>query len=481
MNRYCLLFAIAIVALMPVVAKGQASTAMARVSGVAVDSINGGYLKGASIFVSGTSRTATTDSAGRFTIDSIPAGSRILEIQHPLLDTLGVSVVTANLEFAPGSDLVAILSTPSPDKLIAAKCRAEEINRGRSALLGSLTDPDLLQPVSGAVVTLDWVDIDIEGKNFTRKPRHASAQTATDGTFRICGLPGDFTANLQASAGADSTAILGVTFQRPLVIVGLTLGRSVRRTAADSASGRAVLRGRVVNTKGEGVSGARVSVDDRDAIAISGDSGQFVLSSLPSGTRLLTARRIGFEPTEQVVRLSSARETNATVMLGAPVQTLETVRVTALSSIGLSARGFFERQQSAKGNFFDPEYLAKRRPFHLNEVLVPLAYVKEVPNPRIHGTTTITPRNKWECVEYVVDGHPWLQHLSGNKYFYKDDSTLAGGNDRGSPNEWINGNELAAVEAYAPMHAPPEIQRMTTQGGACTTVVVWTKWKMGAK
>lgn len=50
-----------------------------------------------------------------------------------------------------------------------------------------------------------------------------------------------------------------------------------------------------------------------------------------------------------------------TVVLNNPVQTLETVRVTALSSVGLSARGFYERQKNSKGKFFDPEYLIKRR------------------------------------------------------------------------------------------------------------------------
>jgi hypothetical protein len=244
---------------------------------------------------------------------------------------------------------------------------------------------------------------------------------------------------------------------------------------------KAVLRGRVVNAKGEGLSGARVNVDDRDPVAITGEDGRFVLTALPSGTRLLSVRRIGFEPAEQIVLLSSTRETSATVVLATPIQTLETVRVVALSRVGLSARGFYDRQQKAKGNFFDPEYLAQRRPFHLDEVLVKLPYIREVPNPRIHGERTIATRDKWDCIEYVVDGHPWLRQFSSVKNFFKDDSTLSGGNDRGSPNEWVQGNEVAAIEAYAPWQAPKEIQRMTTRGGMCATFVVWTKWKMGVR
>jgi hypothetical protein len=268
-------------------------------------------------------------------------------------------------------------------------------------------------------------------------------------------------------------------------MVSLTLGRSTANTAqTDSTQGRrAVLRGRVLNAKGQGLSGARVSVDDREPLDITDDGGKFSLSPLPSGTHLLMVRRIGFEPAEEVVRLSSVRESDVTIVMRNPVQTLETVRVTALSRVGLTARGFYERQKNTKGNFFDPDYLAKRNPSRLAEVLVRLPYIREVPNPRIHGATTIAVRDQkfGDCIDYVVDGHPWLPLLTANKYFFKRDSTLAGGNDRGTPNEWIRGAEIAAVEAYKPGQAPPEIQRMSLQSGMCSTFVVWTKWKMGVR
>jgi hypothetical protein len=455
---------------LPAIGRGQTADSLGRISGVAIDSINGGYLKGAFVYVSGTVRSGITDSVGRFAIDSIPAGSRVIDLQHQLLDMLGVKVVTPQWEFAAGKPLFAILSTPAPDKIIDLKCSADERRDGLGALLGSVTDPDTSLPVADALVTLDWVDIDMDRQGLTRKPRHASARSRSNGSFRICGLPEEFTANLQASAGVDSTATVGVTFRPRLAIVSMTLGRSTPTTAQSDSTqkGRAILRGRVVNSKGQGLSGARVSVDDREPLAITDDDGRFALSHLPSGTRLLNVRRIGFEPTEQIVRLSSSHEEAITVVLNAPVQTLETVRVTALSRVGLSARGFFERQKNAKGDFFDPDYLAKRNPSRLAEVLVRLPYVMEVPNPRIHGTTTIAVRIQrfGDCIEYVVDGHPWLTPLTG---------------DRGTPNEWIRGGEIAAVEAYRPGQAPPEIQKMTLQGGVCSTFVIWTKWKMGAK
>ena len=64
----------------------------ATVSGVAVDSVRGGYLRGAIVSVSGTSLSAITDSSGRFRIDSVAPGLRHLEVMHPLLDSVALRV-----------------------------------------------------------------------------------------------------------------------------------------------------------------------------------------------------------------------------------------------------------------------------------------------------------------------------------------------------------------------------------------------------
>jgi hypothetical protein len=88
-------------------------------------------------------------------------------------------------------------------------------------------------------------------------------------------------------------------------------------------------------------------------------------------------------------------------------------------------------------------------------------------------------RRPGECIEYIVDGRPWLMRApyQGNR----DDTTVIGGADRGTPNDWIMGHELAAVEAYESGSAPPEIRQMTTRGGVCHTFVIWTRWKLGIR
>ena len=68
--------------------------------GVAIDSVHEEPLVGALIQVEGTGRIGPTDSLGRFLIDSILPGSYRLIVDHPLLDTLGITLVTPAMPFA---------------------------------------------------------------------------------------------------------------------------------------------------------------------------------------------------------------------------------------------------------------------------------------------------------------------------------------------------------------------------------------------
>ena len=60
------------------------SSTMGYLQGVAVDSIHGTPLVNAIIQLSGTDRIATTDSLGRFLVDSVKPGSYKVEVDHPI-------------------------------------------------------------------------------------------------------------------------------------------------------------------------------------------------------------------------------------------------------------------------------------------------------------------------------------------------------------------------------------------------------------
>ncbi|HMA20475.1 MAG TPA: carboxypeptidase regulatory-like domain-containing protein, partial [Gemmatimonadaceae bacterium] len=100
---------------MPAILSSQQQPAQpghAVVTGVAVDSVRGGYLRGAIVSVSGTALSAITDSSGRFRIDSVPPGTRYLEVMHPLLDSIALKVRSPQREMKASDTTSFILSVP---------------------------------------------------------------------------------------------------------------------------------------------------------------------------------------------------------------------------------------------------------------------------------------------------------------------------------------------------------------------------------
>ena len=74
----------------------------ASLIGVVDDSIRGGPLAGALVTVVGTKRQGTTDAKGIFRIDSIVPGEHQIVVTHPLLDTLGLQVLSAPIVLSGG-------------------------------------------------------------------------------------------------------------------------------------------------------------------------------------------------------------------------------------------------------------------------------------------------------------------------------------------------------------------------------------------
>src|SRR5579871_472457 len=87
-------------------ATSGAQQAPAVLTGVVIDSLRGGALAGATVMVvDSTNRQGTTDSLGRFRIDSIPPGRHRIAVFHPLLDKLDISLTLPAMTFAPGANL----------------------------------------------------------------------------------------------------------------------------------------------------------------------------------------------------------------------------------------------------------------------------------------------------------------------------------------------------------------------------------------
>jgi len=452
----------------------------ATVTGVAVDSVRGGYLRGAIVSVSGTTLSAMTDSMGRFRIDSVPAGSRYLEVMHPLLDSLALIVRSPERDIAAGSHMSFVLSVPSAKTIVATKCGPADLARGPAALIGTVQDADTETPARGAAVSVEWTDYQLSKKDVARRPQRRVATVRPDGTYRVCGIPSDLITGAVAYRGADSTSAVPVNFGNGIGVVSFHLPASEAVAVSNPASpatplsptapavvravpkGKAILNGKIIDGSGAPLSGARVALEADDAATTSDSKGQFSLSGLRSGTRSLSVRRLGFEALEVPVDLSSQSARNVTVTMSRYVPVLDEVRVTAVRELGLQRVGFSARQAAGNGKFYSPQDISTRNPQKLNALLETAPYLRM--GTDADGNRYVTGRLNG-CVKYYVDGHPWF--------------TGSDNDPQMSPDNFLSGAELAGLEIYDELSAPPEFPNVSSHGANCAVVVVWTKAKLG--
>lgn len=441
--------------------------------GVAIDSVHGEPLVGALLSVEGTTRSAITDSLGRFLIDSIAPGSRRVFVDHPMLDTLGINLVTPAMVIGANELTRAIIPVPSGAFLVNLFCPAARRALGPGALVGRVREPDSDSAAVGARVSLVWYDPDPPGlptnlRIAKRPPRVREATVGADGTYRLCGLPEQYDAKLQAQRKDG-----GATAEVPVVQDGGVLAlRSmsvaampVLATARDSTGARipqqrgaARVFGTVVNRNGAPVAGARVSLMGTSAAAITRTNGEFVLDSLPAGTQAIVVRQIGYRPTEVAVDLSSRAPARVRVQLGAFVPELSPVEVVSRRDDGLQKVGFLDRKRTSAGGYFlGPEQLERRNALKFSDILrtTPGIRISESNGQAMISSTRAAQGNG--CVTMYVDGAQWQQLEPGDL------------------DAFVQPNEVAAVEVYNGAAVPAQF---STPGQGCAAVVVWTKTRV---
>ncbi len=459
------------------------ANSLASVEGIAVDSLHRGFLRGAMLMVEGSNVTAFTDSLGRFRLDSIPPGARRIDIMHPLLDTVGISLETEPLVLSAGQKLPLVIAVPSAATIVALKCTAAERGLGPAALVGFVQYSESEAPASGANVALEWIDHQISRTTIETVPRRRAATVGPNGRFQICGLPESLDATLTATSGADSTASFAVQLGSTLGVAALELpdpqpiaaapvavtrpapsragtaipsrDSSVTVTRVASRAANAVLTGRVLDPAGAPLPSARVSVDS--AYAMSDNDGRFALRNLRSGTRALLVRRLGYDMKEVIVALRARAPTDVTVKLSEFVPVLDTVHVRAVAlDIGLQRLGFAQRRAAGTGYYLTPQQVADRNASRLTDLLVEAPMLRRTAE---RGRTIITGRprgvNRFQgCVSYFVDGIWW----SG-----------------GGVEDFIWPTEVAAIEVYSSNFVPSQFAHGMEP---CETVVIWTKRKV---
>lgn len=440
--------------------------------GVAVDSVHREPLVGALIQVEGTARMGLTDSLGRFLVDSVPPGQRRVFVDHPLLDTLGITLVTPPMGIAVNEVTQTVIAVPSSEFLVNLYCPAARRALGPGALVGRIREPDSDSAAVGARVSLVWYDPDPVGlpsnlRPTKKPPRVREATVGVDGTYRLCGLPEKFEGKLQAQrkdGGATAEVPVvqedGLLALRSMSVAALPAVAQQDSTGAARPlpKGTARVFGRVVNKNGAPVANARIGLMGTSAAALTRANGEFMLDSLPAGTQALVVRQLGYRPTEVPVDLSSRTPARVTVRLGEFVPELSPVEVTSRREEGLQKVGFLDRQRNSAGGYFiGPEQVERRNAQKFSDIL------RTTPGLRVsetNGQASLQSTRSAQgagCVSVFVDGAQWQQLSPGDL------------------DTFVRPNEVAAIEVYNGVSVPAQF---TTAGQSCTAVVVWTKTRV---
>lgn len=442
----------------------------ASARGFVVDSVHNAPLAGASIQIEGTTRGALTGEDGRYHIDSIPPGAHRLIIGHPLIDTIGISLVSPPMQFTAGVLDTIDLSVPSPERLVSILCPPMVLRmRGPGALIGFVRDPDTGAPAVGSKVQLVFKQSDPLGLRKSDVVREAVVDST--GNYRICGLPADMSGSVQVFTKGVSSGEVPISIDngflglRSLSIISHRAVAAVVKTDSTGRStrllrGEARVTGKVTSKAGKPLGGARVTVEGTGLTTLSRPNGTFVLDSLPSGTQTVEVRKLGYAATEVPVELAAARPANVSVTMDDFVATLATMRVEAERDKGLMKVGYLQRKQTGLGYYMDGDRINKNA-LTFSDAMRVVPGLHVVPVGDGHTYTIVSTRSPTGngCVNFYVDGSYWQQMSPGDI------------------DQFVRPEEITAVEVYSGSTAPPQF--VPAGQTNCSTVVVWTVARTG--
>jgi hypothetical protein len=283
--------------------------------------------------------------------------------------------------------------------------------------------------------------------------------TDANGVFRLCGLPPELDARLQANFRGVTTADVPMATSSA---DGDFIIRPLYVSKADTTAGHvghALVSGKVTYAGGQPATGSHVEIVGTKAAAIVDERGEFTLGGAPSGTQMLLVRKLGWEPREIPVDLSTSHPQRVAVQLKKFVPVMDPVVVTARAEKALGDVGFLSRQKSGMGNYLTAAEIERRNPTQLSDVLrtMPGLTVRQQGFQSVIVSTRAGGLTNQGCVNYFVDGLPF-QSIAGDA------------------NDFVNPREVAGIEVYQASMAPAQF--MSNNGQSCTTIVIWTKQRV---
>lgn len=428
-----------------------------RVVGIVFDSLMMRPLAGASVWTADGLHGALSDSAGRFTMDSVAPGPRLVLAGHPAADSIGVYTLRAMVQVEAGANAAVTLAVPSYAAVAATMCPAATVaSWDRGILFGTVRDAATDRPLAGAVATLTWLSLNDAARRSVDGPAEVlsarmDVTTDSSGAYFACGIPAMGDVMVQAVAGTADSAASGV------VSIALPERRLLRRdllVADASAEGQEVV---VVTVRaGERpLAGARVAVPGGEP-AVTSAAGMAVLRSVQAGTRMVSAAAIGYPPTQSPVDIVAGDTARIVLNISRAWSLLDTLIVRRSRALGEVE----QRRRMGLGYSMMGEELAKRHTlrsvfdefpsvFTAGRGSIDFSIMMPAPFPHVRDT-----ESKYCAAHVFVDGR-----LTGMDYAtsYKPE-------------------ELLAVEVFPRVSMVPiQYKRFAGYGEDCGVVLVWTR------
>ncbi|MEN9508590.1 MAG: hypothetical protein RLZZ621_1153 [Gemmatimonadota bacterium] len=414
------------------------------IRGLAYDSLSWQPLAGAFITAEPGGETAVADSLGRFLIVSPRPVMRLMAF-HDRADKLGFGELVATRPDGATPWARPIVATPGMNTVWSRLCAPARRPGGGTGgiVFGSVTAADARTRVGGIGLVLQWESIRSIADT-TRRLETITTRADSLGNYVFCGVQDFGPAAVVASSTqwrSDNVLIPAdpSSLRRMDLIVGPTSGEGAFAT----------VQGRVVDETGAIVPAATVSIGGFAGEILSGPNGRFTLNNVPTGSRMVSARRIGYLSNDQRIDLTQTGVRDLVLTIE-KTATLERVVTRSERPLSRDARELDERKLANKGRFLDSTYF---RGYVETRQALDVAPGLRTQVGRAPGDFIL--RGRGDCVATL-----WVNGVREPNTF---DSMLAR----------MPKDEIAAMEIYPSENVAPA--RFQTPGVNCAVVLVWTK------
>ena len=423
------------------------SAAIDTIRGVVFDSLLHQPLTEATVQADAGAISTQTDREGRFELIS-PTPIKRVSVFHDFLDRSGLGSLVAVID-AKTSRSMLVLSTPSLATIWARVCPANKpLEKGRGGIVfGVARTSDGKTRVSGATVRVSW-DFDAPSASGIAA-RISDAKTDTIGAYYACGAPPNSNVYAFANSATLRSGSINIPGDSlPLRRADLVLGE-VGKTAA--------LRGIVLDARKTPLKGATIDIDGSPITGRTDGTGRFILTNVPTGSRAIIVRALGYTPTMWPVDVLDRNPEE--LQIDVVEQALPGVKVTGKQQLSSLHMEIDQRRRAGFGTIKDSTEIVKHTSIR--------SIFQGIPSLVITGKDEssfglFTPGQSMST-DNPAGGCPANVYIDG---FQSDLGILI----------TLPKAQIAAIEVYIRQEFAPG--RYLTLQNNCGVVLVWTKLQL---